>query len=316
MASGENPDNPRHPRNLQGLLKFAVEATKEEDAPQESRLQPMDEERRRFLENALNSLTVDVVKELEKAMQTLLDASSSDEAKVEAIEIVTDYVQDVDAANDFFKIGGFTILRPGLESSSASLRAVTLSLIADLAQNNPFCQQKLLEMSLLPKLTELLSDEQPVAEKALHAISCLVRHHEPCLAAFIEIGGLECILGCIQADSEKLRVKSAFLLSNLCGELEPVRDEFIKLNAIEVLVDAVKPTDTYDPKLETALSSLQVLTECKAGVERCSQVSGFREKLEAIIKQSAGKEECEDQLNYAKTLMQRCFSNEADGTER
>ena len=38
------PNQPRQPANLQGLLRFALEATKSEDAPHESRFQPLDEE--------------------------------------------------------------------------------------------------------------------------------------------------------------------------------------------------------------------------------------------------------------------------------
>lgn len=35
---------PRQPQNLQGLLRFAMEYTKREDAPGESMLGPLDEE--------------------------------------------------------------------------------------------------------------------------------------------------------------------------------------------------------------------------------------------------------------------------------
>ncbi|KFB49557.1 AGAP008392-PA-like protein [Anopheles sinensis] len=315
MDRSNDPNQPRQPRNLQGLLKFAMEATKDEDAPHESHFSQMDEERRRFLEEALKSLTVDVVQELEKAMNVLLNPESDDETKADSIEIVIDYVQDIDTANDFFKVGGFVIVKPGLESSSAAVRAGTLRLIGELAQNNPFCQQHLLELNILPKLTELLTDEPAVAQQAMHAISCMVRHHEPCLAAFIDIGGLECILGCIQTDNEKLRIKSSFLMSNLCTEFEPVRDEFIKLNAVERVMAAVKPSKDYDAKLETALSTLQVLTESKEGIRRCRDGS-MKQKLQSIIKLNTGKEECQEQLEYAQTLLKRCFSEENVGTDR
>lgn len=76
-----------------------MEATKAEDAPHESHFQPLDEERRQFLEQALKSLTLDVVQEIEKAMKTLMDPSTDDNAKADAIEIIIDFVQDIDAAN-------------------------------------------------------------------------------------------------------------------------------------------------------------------------------------------------------------------------
>lgn len=39
-----NPLPPRQPTSLQGLLRFAMEATKSEDAPNASNFEPMDEE--------------------------------------------------------------------------------------------------------------------------------------------------------------------------------------------------------------------------------------------------------------------------------
>ena len=38
------PNQPRQPSNLQGLLRFAMEATKSEDAPNESSFHAMDHE--------------------------------------------------------------------------------------------------------------------------------------------------------------------------------------------------------------------------------------------------------------------------------
>lgn len=318
MASGgDNPDQPRQPRNLQGLLKFAMEATAAEDAPHESHFEPMTEEQRRFLEEALESLTVDVVEVFKKAMKTLLDPDTDDEEKSNAIDVIIDFVQDIDAANDFFKVGGHVIINPGLKSSHASVRAGTLRMIAELAQNNPYCQQHLLEANTLPRTVELLSDEPAVASQAMHAISCMVRHHEPSLAAFIDMGGLECILGCIQTDNENLRIKSSFLMSNLCSEFETVRDEFIKLNAVERVVAAVKPSNQFEPKLETALSTLNVLTESEEAVRR-SQDPGLqlKQKLELVLKLNNGKEECLEQIDYATTLLNRCFTDDNGGTDR
>uniref|UniRef100_A0A023ENC3 Putative armadillo/beta-catenin-like repeat-containing protein n=1 Tax=Aedes albopictus TaxID=7160 RepID=A0A023ENC3_AEDAL len=318
MASGGNhPDQPRQPRNLQGLLKFAMEATKSEDAPHDSHFEPMDEERRRFLEEALKSLTLDVVEEIEKAMKTLMDPDKAEEDKADAIEIIIDFVQDIDAANDFFKVGGFVIIQPGLNSSNTDVRSGTLRLVAELSQNNPFCQQQLLQANTLPQIIELLSDEPPVATQAMHAISCMVRHHEPSLAAFIDMGGLECILGCIQTDNEKLRIKSSFLMANLCTELAAVRDEFIKLNAVERVVAAIRPSKQFEPKLETALSTLNVLTESDEGVRRCQDSSlQLKDKLELILKLNHGKDECLEQIEYANTLLKRCFSDDNCSTDR
>lgn len=59
----------------------------------------MDPEKRRFLEEALKSMTIDVVEELNKAMKTLTDANSSEDNQVQALEVVTNFVADIDTAN-------------------------------------------------------------------------------------------------------------------------------------------------------------------------------------------------------------------------
>lgn len=314
---GDNPDQPRQPRNMQGLLKFAMEATAAEDAPNAGQLPAMDDDRRRFLEEALKTLTVDVVREIEKSMKTLMDPATAEEDKAEAIEVIIDYVEDIDAANDFFKVGGFAIIKPGLNSENVDVRIGTLRLVGELAQNNPFCQQHLLEADILPRLIELLSEDAPVASQAMHAISCMVRQYEPALAAYIDMGGLECILGCIQTDNDKLRIKSSFLMSALCAEFAAVRDEFIKLNAVERVVASIRPSKEFEPKLETALSTLTVLTESEEAVRRC-QATGLslKGKLESILKLNSGKEECLEQIEYTNTLLKRCFANNNGGTDR
>lgn len=113
-------DQPRNqPRNLQGLLKFCVEgkdihdmrfssktvisqfflATKAEDPTRPSQFQAMSDEDRKFLEDALKSMTLDVVEELNKAFHVLNDGNASEDKQVAALEVVTSFVADIDTAN-------------------------------------------------------------------------------------------------------------------------------------------------------------------------------------------------------------------------
>lgn len=195
---------------------------------------------------------------------------------------------------DFFKINGFCIILPCLNSPHKEVRSETANLIATLAQNNPYCQKHLLELLVIPKLIELLSDDPIVGYRAMRALSCLVRNYEPALASFIDIGGLECILGCLQYTDEKMRIKSIFLLSGLCTEMTPVRDEFIKLDAIERVITSIVPSEEYNEYLELAMGALNVLVETKESILRSqnSQLK-LREKLENVLRLSDGKEECQ-----------------------
>lgn len=205
-----------------------MEATRSEDAPAGGNMEPMDPERRRFLEEALNSMTVNVVQQLESAAQVLTNPVATEAEQHMALECLLDYADNIDTANDFCKIGGLQILLPllGPANPYASVQSEAASLIAELAQNNPYCQGQLLELDALSKLIPLLSNED-TSVNAIRAISSLARNFEPLAAAFIEMGGLECLLGCLQSNQPKLKIQSLFLLGAICTEFPEVRGEFM-----------------------------------------------------------------------------------------
>lgn len=168
-------------------------------------------------------------------------------------------------------------------------------LVGELAQNNPFCQKHLLELNIMPRLIELLSDEPEVASHSFHAISCLVRSYEPALANFIEIGGLECILGLIQnQEHEKIIIKSMFLMSAFSKDFPAVGEELVKLDAIERISNTLQPKGEFNQRLEQTLSALVTLINCsEEAIRRCrNEKINLREKLEKIISMGNGKDEC------------------------
>lgn len=269
----------------------------------------MDPERRRFLEEALNSMTVNVIEQLEMAAQVLTTNESSEAEQVEAIEIILDYVDNMDTANDFCKIGGLNIILPCMASSPyASVRSKSASLIAELSQNNPFSQKMLLELNVLPKLIELLSDSE-TSTAAIRAISCVVRSYEPCAAAFIDMGGLECILGCLQSDEEKLLVQSLFLMCSLCTEYPGVRDEFVKLKAVEQIIELLRPASKFDVRLEATLCAMNILTENVEAASRCRESHlNVRSTLQDIIKEANNKPECQVRV-FCDDVKEILFTN-------
>ena len=113
----------------------------------------MDPERRRWLEEAIAGMTVDVVKQLAEAIKILggpaafdADASDDDLEEIEmAFEAVDDWCGNLDMANNFHKIDGFHVLKKVLlESPHAMARANAANAAAEMAQNNPYCQQNFL----------------------------------------------------------------------------------------------------------------------------------------------------------------------------
>jgi len=136
-------------------------------------------QKKTFLNEALSSLTVNVVDELQNAVRILSNVINlrvdDDASEYEnALERIADFVDGIDIANDFYQIGGFSVFKPCLNSSHSSIRWRIADIIAELAQNNPFCQEKLLEIKVFPILLHMI-DTDPSEQtriKALYAVSC------------------------------------------------------------------------------------------------------------------------------------------------
>lgn len=76
----------------------------------------MNSEDRKFLEDALKSLTVDVVEELTNAMNILMKSNTSEDEQVHALEVITNFVADIDSANGESQ-NSFHHLQPSDDSS-------------------------------------------------------------------------------------------------------------------------------------------------------------------------------------------------------
>jgi hsp70-interacting protein len=84
-------------------ISSTLSATKSEDTTHESHFTQMTPENRKFLEDALKSMTLDVIEELNKAMRTLQGGNASEEDQVQSLEVVTNFVADMDTANGEFE---------------------------------------------------------------------------------------------------------------------------------------------------------------------------------------------------------------------
>lgn len=306
-------NQPRQPSSLQDLLRFSAEAAGNQHDPNLMFL-PMDEERRTWLESTITSLTFDVVEQLLKAIEILKDAGTleleDDPTTCEnALEVVTEYVDNIDTANDFHKIGGFCIFSPCLSSAHGSLRWRTAELIAELTQNNPYCQEKILEAKLLPVLSSLVDCDphELVRIKALYALSCLIRENPNALVEFGENNGFSVLLRAMQSGVEKLQIKSAFLLSSLCTQNDGIKDELCDMGFVVQLVGMI--TDFHQPVLEHLLSALLALVQNhpKSQSECRKPELTLMPTLKNLISNTYGREEYMEEHDYAKTLLQLLF---------
>jgi len=123
-------EQPRQPKDMQGLLKFCLEATRVEDAPAadpEHQLEVMGPERRAWLEEAIQNMSVDVVEQLGNGIKVLLDPSVDLDTKEEVLDCLEDWLGTIDMACNFHKIGGFAALRQCLASPHASTTRSAIS---------------------------------------------------------------------------------------------------------------------------------------------------------------------------------------------
>ncbi len=95
---------PRPPRDMQGLLRFAIEGS-DPNGPDtdDAGGVVMTEDRRRWLEDALQGLSVNIVEELGKALRVLdpervLCTEEEPEEMENALEVIIDYVDSIDTA--------------------------------------------------------------------------------------------------------------------------------------------------------------------------------------------------------------------------
>lgn len=321
------PNQPRQPSNLQGLLRFAMEATNSQGASSDTQFHPMDKERQEFLKQTLSSLSCNVIEELQKAIKVLsnvVDLRPDDDTSEEetALERIADFVDNIDTANDFYKIGGFSIFGPCLNSSHSSIRWRTADVIAELAQNNPFCQERCLEAGLFPILLNMIDTDptDAVRIKALYAVSCIVREH-PISLKYMDINdGYSVLLRAMQSSVKKLQIKSAFLLSSLCNK-ENINDLKVTLVNMGLVEQAagLLATDDLLPEIRDQLINildgltnndfLPALKECRRP-ELC-----LRSILEHCIKHLK-QEENLDQVDVCCRLLEKIFSDQDMNQER
>lgn len=305
---------PRQPTNLQGLLRFCMEATKAEDAPHESQFQTMDEERRKWLEEAIKSMSVDVIELLQKQIKIL---ENVDKIKVDddiseyetAVETILDYVDSIDIACDFHKIGGFMVLYPCLKCPHPKIRIFGCELLAVLCQHNPYCQQVVLDNEFVPKLLNMVEkDEEPqVAVKALYALSAIVRHSQEGYNQFIHYNGPTILLRKLEGTDDKFITKAVFLLGAMCGSEADFKSRLVFLDFVPTLISLI--SKERQPSHEHALSLLATLVEDNAtAVSECRNPRhNLQQVLQKYIETCGNKEECLEEVQHCRRILYLVF---------
>ena len=104
-----------------GLLKWSLSIN---DGTTESNFEPLDEERRKWLAEALGSMIVDEVERLKECCKVLATPESGDDAelpaKLVALDELEDLIENLEAGRNLVKIGKLPDLIRAMLGSSYS----------------------------------------------------------------------------------------------------------------------------------------------------------------------------------------------------
>lgn len=326
IMSGDGQER-RYPHNLQGVLQLAVAAgAAAEDAAEDAApVEPMSEERKTWLRDALAEVCRGQMDEVEQMKQCLAvlrqegmtgeeergeDDDDDDDERESAFEMLSELCENLDNARDLLTLGGLDLcVSQYLCHAQSGLRWRAAELLASCAQNMPQVQVHLLSIGTLPKLLQLTdSDPHPtVRVKALYAVSCLVREQDTGLQAFLSHDGFSVLMRGMQSENEKLRTKSAFLLLNLLTSHPEQKDTVVSMGMIQQLVSVLRTP--HSPFHEHVLGALCCLVEdFPPGLKDCRNPAlGLEELLRQRVKELKGKDESQEELDFCERLRVVCF---------
>jgi len=297
---------------MKGLLKFCLEATRGEDAPNisdpEAVLQSMGDDKRRWLEEALSSMSVDVVEQLSNAIKILNSDSADLDDKEEVLDCLEDWICNIDLAVNFHKIGGFSSLQSCLQSPQPSLRSGACHLIAEISQNNPYCQDKFLAEGFLQLLlTQLDEDEDEGCQvKALYALSCIAREDPVSLERLSQLDGWSVLLRAMQRNSTKLRAKAGFFIRSAALVSQKVAQQMVDMGLVIQLVFILQQKfESYQEHIISALASLitkSAVAREEARAENLNLETLLRSRLEEVGEQEEHQEYSEQCKGILTTI--------------
>ena len=303
-------DQPRQPKDMKGLLKFCFEATKAEDAPDisdpEKILRDMDPEQKKWLEEALGSMSVDIVQQLTNGIK-ILNSEAEDEEKEEVLDLLEDWLGSIDMAINFHKIGGFSCLRKCLQSSSPGVRAGACHLMAEISQNNTYCQKKFVSEGFIQLLLQQLdSDSDGQCQvKALYAISCIARESPETLTRLGDMDGWSVLLRAVQrTDNVKLVTKGCFFITACVGASSEAARQMLDMGMVTQLAGLL--AQEFRPHHEQVLAALRALINSSVEAQEASKEPGLG--LERLLLQRReelrGQEEFEECVEHCEKILQ------------
>jgi len=154
--------------------------------------------------------------DVQYALANLKNESVSTAEKLECLDIIRDNIDDIDAANSFVKVGGIATLLEYIRLPNRDLRPQSIYIVAEMAQNNEFCQNYFLSEKIIPVITSTMNDaDEDLARGSIYAISSIIQNFPAGLKAFLQTKGIQTLLACLNSTHTSVYIKAAFLIASL-----------------------------------------------------------------------------------------------------
>jgi len=310
-------DGRRQPNDMRGLLKFCVENTQSEDAPEGTT--PIDEERKKWLEEAIqNWKDNDPVKIMNELTHFILEDSTSDENKEAALEQLNGYCEDIDMANDFVKLGGLKMIEHLFKNGGAEIRWRAADVFATCVQNNPVSQEAAMKIEFVPTLLSFIDNDahEQVKIKAFYALSCLIRENLQCSQIISKYDGFSVFVRAIQSDIEKLQLKVAFMLQAICETEPSCKDILCNLGMVEQLVGLLHSEHSKTHEI-LMMSLLMLVKDNPKAIQECKREElQIKNLISNKLRFLQGKEEFQEELEFCARLMKILYSKKDHNIDR
>ncbi|PVU92087.1 hypothetical protein BB561_004051 [Smittium simulii] len=199
------------------LLKWAIlnSATENEDAPKTTTEKNTQELDPAVIDAILGKPISDQMLEI---MLYLEDPNSPVEGKVNELDNLEMFVEQIDSASDLEPLGMWPRLLALLCSDSDQVISGTLWVIGTALQHNPKAQAAFGKYDGLEKLLQKFkaSANSNIKAKAIYAISALLRNNLRAFTDFIKLGGIDTLLFALP--ERKIANRITFLLLALVNE--------------------------------------------------------------------------------------------------
>eukprot|EP00164_Ancoracysta_twista_P000516 GFYU01000690.1.p1 GENE.GFYU01000690.1~~GFYU01000690.1.p1 ORF type:complete len:317 (+),score=92.97 GFYU01000690.1:63-1013(+) len=312
--SNQEQEHQQRMGTLNQMFQLSMSAANPDQVAEAARNpQPMDADRREFLEAAIQGasggVVVDEAKEMQQNIEKIRTSNNPEEIE-QYLEDLQYYVESGDHASNLPSMGGVQLCLDLMDHEDVGVRANAAWVLATAVQHNPPVQDAVLSAGGLTRFLTLLEKdkEAEVRQKALYAVSATVRDHEEALKQFESAHGYEIVSKVFVTNTRSVGItrKAVWLVYSLLRKSENaiagVRDSGC-LNAISNLLGG-DDIDTLEKVLEI-ISILNQDTESASvlsSMDIRKDVQTTSDRLEGFV--SAGDDSWKVASDRAKTLLQ------------